>query len=272
VTHNTCPTKWDPPVNMDGTDSSVSCVGIATPIGTGPFKLGATTTRSDGSISEVSFLKNANWWGVRGNIEELVVKNYNTSADVKQALLAKELDMVVGGGVLTPTQVKEFSDNHGNDFQVVMGPPLMNKIIVMNAAKVPTDDIELRKTVMHAVQKSAIVDSKLAGSAKVADSLFPKDAPYCDVDLTPRYDYDLQKAELLNCPAEETESDGLSGGEIAGIVVGSVLGAVCLIGGVGAAAFFSGRKSGYKLYEKLNPKKSEETTPADTIGNGASAL
>ena len=28
------------------------------------------------------------------------------------------------------------------------------------------------------------------------------DAPYCDVDLTPRWDYDFEKAEFLNCPVK----------------------------------------------------------------------
>lgn len=109
--------------------------------------------------------------------------------------------MVVGAGVLTPSQVRDFDHSHANDFQVVNGPPLMNTIIVMNAAKAPTDDIQLRKVIMHAVDKASIVDSELAGSAIVADSLFPKDAPYCNLDLTPRWDYDIEKATLMNCPA-----------------------------------------------------------------------
>merc|ERR1711953_1540558 len=53
---------------------------------------------------------------------------------------------------------------------------------------------------MHAIDKASIVDAELAGSTVVADSLFPKDAPYCNVDLTPRWDYDIEKAKLMNCP------------------------------------------------------------------------
>mmetsp|Transcript_77512 Transcript_77512/g.250795 ORF Transcript_77512/g.250795 Transcript_77512/m.250795 type:complete len:626 (-) Transcript_77512:457-2334(-) len=262
VTHNSCPTKWSPPVNPDGTDSNVQCVGVRSFAGTGPWKVGGTTTRSDGSISEIEFLKNTDWWGPRGNIEKIIVKNYNTSADVQQALLANTLDMVVGGGVLTPAQVKNFQQQHINDFQVVMGPPLMNKIIVMNAGKPPTDDLELRKTIMHAVDKAAIVADELSGSARVADSLFPKDAPYCDVDLTPRYDYDLQKAQFMNCPAEATES-GPDIGLIVGLVVG--IGVLVLLG-VAVACFFIGRKKGYSDLDSL---KKKDTTPASTIGNGS---
>jgi len=265
VTHNSCPTKWSPPANPDGTASSVQCVGIRSFHGTGPWKLGGTTARSDGSISEMKFLKNADYWGPRGNVEELVVKNYNTSADVEQALLAKTLDMVVGSGVLTPAQVKDFHQQHVFDFQVVMGPPLMNKIIVMNAAKAPTDDLELRKTIMHAVDKAAIVADELAGSARVADSLFPKDAPYCDMDLTPRFDYDLQKAQYMNCPAEVPES-----GPDVGVIVGLVLGlGVPLLLAVAGACFCAGKKQAYKNLEELGGKSGGDSTPASVIGTQA---
>merc|ERR1711912_185521 len=78
----------------------------------------------------------------------------------------------------------------------------------MNAAKWPTDDIQLRETILHAVDKASIVDAELAGSAMVADSLFPKNAPYCNLDLTPRWDYDIEKARLMNCPMRSvTDAD-----------------------------------------------------------------
>eukprot|EP00971_Amphidinium_carterae_P046943 924389-Amphidinium_carterae.1 len=57
---------------------------------------------------------------------------------------------------------------------------------------------------MHAVDKASIIDAEMPGMAQVADSLFPKDAPYCNVDLTPRWDYDLEKAQLMNCAVPET--------------------------------------------------------------------
>merc|ERR1712167_428459 len=151
-------------------------------------------------MGTVKFSKNGDWWGTHGGIDVLIVKQYDTAEDVKVALLNGDLDMVVGGGVLTPAQVKDIDVRHANRFDVSMGPPLMNTIVVMNAARAPTDDLQLRKVIMHAVDKASIVAAELAGSAQVADSVFPKDAPYCDVDLTPRWDYDLEKARLMNCP------------------------------------------------------------------------
>merc|ERR1719379_546829 len=59
---------------------------------------------------------------------------------------------------------------------------------------------------MHAVNKAAIIDKELYGFAEPVDTLFSKDAPYCDIDLTPRWDYDFEKAQMLNCPAEPAQS------------------------------------------------------------------
>lgn len=64
--------------------------------------------------------------------------------------------------------------------------------------------------------------------------VLPQTAPYCNVDLTPKWSYDPVKSELLACPAVATVSasgatsqtnnnNGLSSGAIAGIAVGGVV-------------------------------------------------
>ena len=59
----------------------------------------------------------------------------------------------------------------------------------------------LRKNAhIHAVDKASIVDSELGGEDEVVTQLFSENVPYCDLDLTPKFDYDLDKAVLLNCP------------------------------------------------------------------------
>ena len=71
-------------------------------------------------------------------------------------------------------------------------------------------DEDVRKTVVHAVNKNPIIESELSGFESPTGQLFSKNAPYCDVDLTPRFDYDLEKAEFLNCP--ESSAGGNGGG------------------------------------------------------------
>merc|ERR1740129_1367719 len=189
--------------------------------------------------------------------------------------------MVVGGGALTPLQVREFEQTHSADFQVLRGPALMNTIVVMNAAKVPTNDIHLRKLIMHAVNKAAIVDSELAGSSVVADSLFPKDTPYCNIDLTPRWDYDLEKAKLLNCnPPQIVEkevekivekevpaaTDNDSGDDLP-LILGVTIGVcVLMLLAIGAACYVGGQRRGREglLQEQKEERKRQMSEPGAT--------
>lgn len=126
------------------------------------------------------------------------------------------MDAVIGDGVLDPEDVKEFKGIAG--FTASMTEPLQNRVVVFNTAKAPTNVLKNRKIMIHAVDKAAIIEKELAGLDEPVDSLFSKKAPYCSVDLTPKWDYDIEKAELLNCP-EDDESKKLPAGAIAAIVV-----------------------------------------------------
>jgi len=260
VTNNSCPTGWDADI------SELTCAGVQCYAGTGPWKYVDTTLTSDGHVQQMSFTAHSDWWGNRGDVTDLVLRGYTSSADVKAALLSGELDMVVGGGVLTPVEVREFEHNHDADFQVLHGPPLMNTIVVMNSAKAPTNDLALRKVVMHAIDKASIVDSELAGSTEVADSLFPKDAPYCRVDLTPRWDYDLEKAQLMNCPAAAASGED---SDNTALIVGLTLGlGIPLLLLVGLACFFSGKRSErYKAFNESVMPPAGEGGQASVVGN-----
>jgi len=268
ITHNSCPEKWGH-VNGDGgmasvgVDASVTvnCVGVRSFAGTGPWVYDSTTTRTDGSIQEVVFSRNAAWWGQHGGVEELRVVNYNTSELIKQALIDGSLDVAVGDKVLTPQQVQEFQNDHSETHATIMGPRLFNQIVVMNAAKAPTDDIEVRRLIMHSVDKAAIVQKEMYGQAAVADSLFPRDAPYCDIDLTPRWDYDFEKATLMNCPdILVSDEDEVDEGLVLGLSLG--IGLPVLAGIAGAVCFFAGRKVGYKEFSEENDQRVRAGPPA----------
>mmetsp|Transcript_62234 Transcript_62234/g.110660 ORF Transcript_62234/g.110660 Transcript_62234/m.110660 type:complete len:698 (-) Transcript_62234:195-2288(-) len=214
TTQNSCPTKWNnddgflgPP---PGFQPEVKCAGIRSPIGTGPWKYDGTKYYDNDEakgIQEVHFIKNEDWWGNsgRGNVEKMIIKHYTDSDAINAALLDNTLDVAVGDKVLKPQQVQQFEREHTATHSFENGPPLLNQIVVINAARAPTNNIEVRKLIMHSIDKARIVTEELYGQAKVADSLFPKDAPYCNIDLTPRWDYDLQKAQLMNCQPDLEE-------------------------------------------------------------------
>jgi len=137
----------------------------------------------------------------------------------------------------------------------------------MNAAKAPTDDIKIRKLVMHSIDKAAIIQKEMYGQASVADSLFPRDAPYCDIDLTPRWDYDFEKANLLNCPDLPAPAPAPEPVPVP-LILGLSLGiGLPLLAVIGAVAFYMGKRSGYNKFGEEESKKREgEKTPPSVVG------
>ena len=51
-----------------------------------------------------------------------------------------------------------------------------------------------------------IIESELNEAYEPAEQLFPPTLPYCDVDLTPKFAYDAEKADWL-CSEEGTTND-----------------------------------------------------------------
>jgi len=190
-TQNSCHAGWG---SITGNGETITCAGITGASGTGPFRYIETLSNGD-----AKFERNAAHWRSAPQVETIILKKYADSSQVMAALLAGSLDAVMGAGVLKPVDLKTIQTQHSSNFQVFLGPPIMNRVIIMNANKAPTDDLTLRKVIMHAVNKAAIIDKELYGLAEPVDALFPKNAPYCHLDLTPRWDYDFEKATLLRC-------------------------------------------------------------------------
>ena len=213
----------------DYADKVVTCAGIkgggvsngGNVSGTGRW-IYTKTVKTGDSIDQVHFARNENHWDPpTGNtfVKELIVVHYATHEAVKAALLDGTLDAVMGSGPLKVTDIADLKKNKPDPIgSVLLTEPIQNRIVVMNTAKGPTKDLQTRKAIIHAVNKPSIIKNDLAGLESPAEALFPKDAPYCGADLTPRPEYDFEKARLLNCPAPE-EKNQLQAPIIAIIVV-----------------------------------------------------
>jgi len=203
---NSCPVGWG---NITDFDMTVTCAGIVdggvseggTVSGTGRWSYVKTEMDDDG-IEKVYFAINDNHWDApSGNhAEEMVLVAYPDDDAVKAALLDGSLDAVMGAGVLSDADIAELKHSHPDTLAVVLTESIQNRIVVLNTAKAPTDSLQNRKTIIHAVDKKRIIEKELAGLAEPVQSLFPKDAPYSAADLTPIPAFDLEKAKLLNCP------------------------------------------------------------------------
>jgi len=243
---NSCPAGWG---EVSSDSVTITCVGISDPIGTGPFKFVSRTLESnpqdpdDPADAEVVFHRHEEYWQGRPDIEVLIVRRFATAPEVATALRNGNLDMVVGDGVLLPADLRAFQSS--NSFNSVMTPVMMHSLIVINSGREPTDDLALRKAIIHGVDKASIIQSELGGIGEAVDRLFPRSAPYSDVELTPRWDYDIEKATLLNFPAvtavstsstTSTTNEDDNMGLVLALAVG--LGLALLIAAIAAVVFF----------------------------------
>ncbi|GHP11095.1 hypothetical protein PPROV_000982500 [Pycnococcus provasolii] len=204
-THNSCtpqseggfgPEKWD------HLHENVTCVGLKAPIGTGPFKFVSKEVDPADNTTDLSvlFARNEAYWGGAPAIEFLEVKYFNDTDAVEAALLSGDLDMALGIGPLTSSQVRNFETKHSGTFETIRSDVFQNTVIVLNTGMAPTDDINVRKAIIHAINKAPMVEEEFFGLNQVVSQLFPKSAPFSDINLFPQWDYDLEKAALLNCP------------------------------------------------------------------------
>jgi ABC-type transport system substrate-binding protein len=270
LTQNSCHVGWG---NITAGSVTVNCRGILGAAGTGRWKYNETKPNSS-NVQEVVFDRYAGHWETAPGdaVDRLRLVRYASHAAVKSALIAGTLDLVVGSGVLNPADVAAFKANYTSQFEVVLTEPIQNRIIILNSNKVPTDQLLNRKLIVHAVNKAAIIDKELYGLAEPVDTLFPKTAPYCHVDLTPRWDYDLEKAKLLQCPqsssgaTEEKEKK-----TDVGLILGIVAAVIVVMGAAAVALFFFGRSVGFKAARAISVDK-RDNPMVDNADDGAAGV
>jgi nickel transport system substrate-binding protein len=257
---NSCHLDWG---TVDGTDfaEEVTCTGIQDIAGTGPFRFDSKIT-ADGADEQVVFTAHEDYWGGAPAVKRLEIIRYGSSEEVKKALLNEELDVVWGSGVLSDADIVEIQSSveHQQKIEVFHSDPIQNVILLLNSGMPPFDDINVRKTVIHSINKAAIVEKELKGLQRVVDNVFPLQAPYCDVDLTPRWDYDFEKAVLLSCggtAASRAAVQGDNNGNTLALGIGLGLGIPCAIL---ATAFLYYMKKSSDLEAQL--AKNEKATSA----------
>lgn len=239
-TANSCERGWGTLEGEDGT--TVVCAGIANISGTGPFAFSSRSssvlTTEDFSETcvddQVTFTRNSNYWGGSPAFETLKVVRYESAEQIKAALLDGSLDVMWGDGVLSANTVTEIDDLDDPNLNVFYGEDIQNVVLLLNTGTPPLDDIKVRKTVIHAINKKRLIEKELGGYLDPVDNVFPEDMPYCDVALTPHWDYDLEKAFLLSCEDKISTTVSLDdGGNDKALALGLGIG----LGGLCAIAF-----------------------------------
>ncbi len=180
------PSAFPPPGNTN--DS------VRAPIGTGPWKL-VETRKGEHDVFE----RNDAYWGRKPAIKRIVVKVVPDPNTRLVALQAGELDLVFGGGGHGGGQISLDAFDalkKGGAYAAFLSPPQASRVIALNSKSGPTADIAVRKAILHAIDKDAMVKGIFLNAEQRADALFPPTAPYCDLKLAP-YAHDTARAEAL---------------------------------------------------------------------------
>ena len=190
-THNSCNPGDFGGKKWDHLEQNITCAGLK-PYGTGPFKVV--------NVEEGVFARHSDYWGQVPDIESLHLKKYDSTDAVEKDLLSGKLDMALGVGPLSPEQVQRIKFYNSDVVDVRHSDVMQNAVLMMNLNADGTKDIEVRRAIIHAIDKARFIKEEFAGLEQPADQLFPYSTPYCNIDLSPKWAYDFEKAELLNCP------------------------------------------------------------------------
>ena len=156
------------------------------PSGTGPFKF-AEWRSNEAVVVE----KNAAYWGDPAGTDAVVFRPITDSNTRVAEMLAGGIDMMVE---VPPTSLSQFQ---GDGFSVVeqAGPHVW--FLILNAKEGPMSDKRVRQAANYAINKEAIVNDVLEGTADVAAGPTPPAFAWAyNADLEP-YPYDPAKARAL---------------------------------------------------------------------------
>jgi peptide/nickel transport system substrate-binding protein len=159
----------------------------ANPIGTGPFRFKAWARGS-----QVELVRNDGYWGAKPKLEAVTFRFISDPQAQVAALRAGDLDAFPNLGA-----PELFADlQNDKRFTAIAGNTEGEIVAGMNNAKKPFDDLRVRRALMHAVDRKALVEGAYSGFGQPIGSHFSPNHP-AYTDLTGLLPYDPAKAKAL---------------------------------------------------------------------------
>jgi len=169
-------------------------------IGSGPFKL-----REFKPAEYIWFVANEDYWGERPYVDEVVFRVYGSDDALYMALEIGEIDMdgYDGCSALVVDSFKE-----GENTDVIVSPGIGVEWLSFNLHKDgPLQDLNVRKAIMHGIDKDRLIGVVSWGYAERVDSfVYPELADH-NPNL-PQYDYDPDLANKILDDAGYIDTDG----------------------------------------------------------------
>jgi len=157
------------------------------PSGTGPFKFAEWE-----SNAKVVVEGNPDYWDGAPSLQAVVFRPI-TDANTRVAeMLSGGVDVMVE---VPPDNVATFADDAGFKVYEQAGPHLW--FLILNAKEGPMADKRVRQAVNYAIDKKALVDNVLQGTAEVASGPTPPAFAWAYNEALEPYPYDPEKAKAL---------------------------------------------------------------------------
>ncbi len=156
------------------------------PVGTGPFKFVEWRANEAVVIDRYE-----DYWGEPAGAQAVVFRPIEDANTRVAEMIAGGIDMMVE---VPPTALSQFE---GDGFNVVeqAGPHLW--FLILNAKEGPMADKKVRQAVNYAINKEAIVNDVLEGTADVAAGPTPPAFAWAYNESLQPYPYDPEKAKAL---------------------------------------------------------------------------
>ena len=159
----------------------------ATPVGTGPFRF-KSWARGD----RVELVRNPDYWGRKAALESVTFRFISDAQAQVAALRAGDVDAfpAIGAPELFADLAKD------RRFKAVAGNTEGEIVAGMNDTKKPFDDVRVRRALMHAIDREALVEGAYSSYGQPIGSHFSPNHP-AFVDTTGILPYDTAKAKAL---------------------------------------------------------------------------
>lgn len=157
------------------------------PVGTGPFKFAEWE-----SNAKVVVVRNDDYWEDPAKLEAVVFRPI-TDANTRVAeLMAGGIDLMVE---VPPDSLTQLRDDANFNIYEQAGPHLW--FLILNMKEGPFKDKRVRQAINYAIDKKAIVENVLQGTAEIAAGPTPPAFAWAYNEELQPYPHDIEKAKQL---------------------------------------------------------------------------
>jgi peptide/nickel transport system substrate-binding protein len=156
-------------------------------VGTGPYTVEEVATGE-----HIRLAVRDDYWGETPAIPDVTVRYFADANAQANAVRAGDIDMAYN--MQAPDLVASLEQDES--LQVVDGTSTGEVLLALNNAEPPFDDLRVRRAIMYAIDRQAVLDTAWAGHGQLIGSMVPPTDPYYQ-DLTDAYPYDPDRAREL---------------------------------------------------------------------------